>query len=259
MREPACFEQAVALPQRNTQRLSEDGQACRPGRFHPVSMKSHGRIEKPAWIRQIELDDPAGGSPGNMGVLSRLPDGRLLSVIDFTTAGGTVVEMDNSCGSSPAQSARSVGHRALSYWRSSHFFRRSVILSRAVGEFGRCLLITVVLAASMPRVGVNTMQTAVMFGLVMWVIIYAALAGSVLHEGYPWRVYAIHAGDGLAKLVTITALLGLWPSRVVASSREDDGKSHTFAAETIGDSRGRCQARNGSRGERRSSGNVPVC
>ena len=38
-----------------------------------------------------------------------------------------------------------------------------------VGEFGRWLLITVVLAASMPRVGVNTMQTAVMFGLVMWV------------------------------------------------------------------------------------------
>ena len=81
-----------------------------------------------------------------------------------------------------------------------------------VGEFGRWLLITVVLAASMPRVGVNTMQTAVMFGLAMWVIIYAALAGSVLHEGYPWRVYAIHAGDGLAKLVTITAILGLWPS-----------------------------------------------
>ena len=82
-----------------------------------------------------------------------------------------------------------------------------------VGEFGRWLLITVVLAASMARVGVNTMQTTVTFGLAMWVIIYAALAGSVLHEGYPWRVYAIHAGDGLAKLVTITAILGLWPSR----------------------------------------------
>jgi Protein of unknown function (DUF1761) len=82
-----------------------------------------------------------------------------------------------------------------------------------VGEFSRWLLITGVLAVSMPRVGVNTMQTAVMFGLAMWVIIYAALAGSVLHEGYPWRVYAIHAGDGLTKLVTIMAILGLWPSR----------------------------------------------
>jgi RNA polymerase sigma-70 factor (ECF subfamily) len=31
---------------------------------------------------------------GNMGVVARLPDGRLLSVIGFTIAGGKVVEMD---------------------------------------------------------------------------------------------------------------------------------------------------------------------
>ena len=52
-----------------------------------------------------------------------------------------------------------------------------------VGEFGRWLLITVVLAASMARVGVNTMQTTVTFGLAMWVIIYAALAGRCSTRG----------------------------------------------------------------------------
>jgi RNA polymerase sigma-70 factor (ECF subfamily) len=31
---------------------------------------------------------------GNVGVVSRLPDGRLLSVVAFTIAGGKVVEMD---------------------------------------------------------------------------------------------------------------------------------------------------------------------
>ena len=31
---------------------------------------------------------------GNIGVVSRLPDGRLLSVIGFTIADGKVVEMD---------------------------------------------------------------------------------------------------------------------------------------------------------------------
>ena len=31
---------------------------------------------------------------GNIGVVSRLPDGRLLSVIGFTIAGRKVVEMD---------------------------------------------------------------------------------------------------------------------------------------------------------------------
>ncbi len=86
-------------------------------------------------------------------------------------------------------------------------------VGEVVGEFSRWLLITVVLAVLMPRVGVDSVGTAVLFGLTIWVIIYAALAGSVLHEGYPWRVYALHAGDGLVKLVMITAILGLWPSR----------------------------------------------
>jgi RNA polymerase sigma-70 factor (ECF subfamily) len=31
---------------------------------------------------------------GNIGLVSRLPDGRVLSVIGFTIAGGRVVEMD---------------------------------------------------------------------------------------------------------------------------------------------------------------------
>src|SRR6202040_4212554 len=31
---------------------------------------------------------------GNIGIVSRLPDGRVLSVIGFTIAGGKVVEMD---------------------------------------------------------------------------------------------------------------------------------------------------------------------
>jgi len=86
-------------------------------------------------------------------------------------------------------------------------------VGEVVGEFGRWLLITIVLAVLMPRVGIDTVSTAVLFGLTIWVITYAALAGSVLHEGYPWRVYALHAGDGLVKLVMITVILGLWGSR----------------------------------------------
>jgi hypothetical protein len=85
-------------------------------------------------------------------------------------------------------------------------------IGELVGEFSRWLLITVVLAALMPRIGIDGVGAAVLFGLTMWVIIYAALAGSVLHEAYPWRVYALHAGDGLVKLIMITAILGLWPS-----------------------------------------------
>ena len=52
-------------------------------------------------------------------------------------------------------------------------------VGEVVGDFGRWLLITVVLAGLMPRVGIDSVGTAVRFGLTMWVIIYAALAGSV--------------------------------------------------------------------------------
>ena len=39
-----------------------------------------------------------------------------------------------------------------------------------------------------------------------WVAIYTALAGSVLHKGVPWRLYAIHAGNGLAKMLVMAMI-----------------------------------------------------
>jgi hypothetical protein len=32
----------------------------------------------------------------------------------------------------------------------------------------------------------------------------------VLHEGVPWRLAALHAGDWLLKLVAIALIVGLW-------------------------------------------------
>ena len=76
-----------------------------------------------------------------------------------------------------------------------------------VGEFGRWLLITGVLAASMPRVGVEHHADERRCS--------ASSRGSSSTPprrgvGAPRRtrgaVYASHAGDGLAELVTITAI-----------------------------------------------------
>ncbi len=36
------------------------------------------------------------------------------------------------------------------------------------------------------------------------------LAGSVTHEHVPWNLATIHAGDRLAKLVIITAIVSIW-------------------------------------------------
>lgn len=82
-----------------------------------------------------------------------------------------------------------------------------------VGEFVRWLVIIVILARVMALLALGDLPSALAFGAGVWVVIYAALAGSVLHEGYPWRVYAIHAGDGLVKIAAITTILGLWPAR----------------------------------------------
>ena len=65
----------------------------------------------------------------------------------------------------------------------------------------------------MALLAVDSLTGALVFGGWVWVAMYTALAGSVLHEGYPWRVYVIHAGDGLAKIAVITAILGVWRAR----------------------------------------------
>lgn len=82
-----------------------------------------------------------------------------------------------------------------------------------IGEFARCLVLAIILARFMARLGIGDLPGALAFGGWMWLAIYTALMGSVLHEGYPWRLYAIHAGDGLAKIALMSTILGLWRAR----------------------------------------------
>jgi hypothetical protein len=82
-----------------------------------------------------------------------------------------------------------------------------------VAEFARWLVIGFVLARFMTLLGIANLSAALTFGLWMWLAIYTALAGSVLHEGTRWRLYAIHVGDGLVKILLMTAILGLWRLR----------------------------------------------
>ena len=80
-------------------------------------------------------------------------------------------------------------------------------------EFVRWLVIAFILARFMTALGIPNVSAALTFGVWMWLLIYTVLAGSVLHEGTPWRLYAIHVGDGLAKILLITTILGLWRVR----------------------------------------------
>lgn len=82
-----------------------------------------------------------------------------------------------------------------------------------LGEFARWLVIAYVLSRFIVLLGIGDLADALVFGGWMWIMIYTALMGSVLHEGTPWRLYAIHAGDGLVKILLIASILGVWRGR----------------------------------------------
>jgi len=67
------------------------------GAVKGMSRLVHGAqavVAQAATFSKLGLSNQVVLVNGNIGVLSRLPDGRLLSVIGFTIAGGKVVEMD---------------------------------------------------------------------------------------------------------------------------------------------------------------------
>jgi hypothetical protein len=79
------------------------------------------------------------------------------------------------------------------------------------GQFARNLVVAVVLAFLLRRLGTATWGGALRLGLLVWVGFEAmAIAGSVLHEQYPLGLYAIHVGDALLGTLTMTLILGLW-------------------------------------------------
>jgi hypothetical protein len=42
-----------------------------------------------------------------------------------------------------------------------------------------------------------------------------AIAGSVIHEGYPLTLYAIHTGDALVTTLLMSFVIGFWRQRSV--------------------------------------------
>ena len=78
------------------------------------------------------------------------------------------------------------------------------------GELVRCVVLAIVLAQVLSRSDAFTVGPAVGLAGWFWVGIYATLAGSVLHEGTPWRLYLLHAGDGFAKLMVSALILARW-------------------------------------------------
>jgi Protein of unknown function (DUF1761) len=72
------------------------------------------------------------------------------------------------------------------------------------------LVVAFMLAYFVSRLGIVDWQGAVGVGALVWVFPAAILLGSVVHEGVPLMLAAIHAGDWLVKLPLIAAIVGVW-------------------------------------------------
>jgi hypothetical protein len=78
----------------------------------------------------------------------------------------------------------------------------------------RDLIVTCVLARMIVLTGRSGVVGALGLAVWIWLGFQAmAIAGSVIHEGYAWRLYALHVGDALMKAIIASLILGAWPSR----------------------------------------------
>ena len=82
---------------------------------------------------------------------------------------------------------------------------------KLAGELLRSFLLAFVLAYLLAHMGVAGLTGAMRLGLVLWIgFPLVLLTGSIMWEGVPWRLAAIHGGDWLVKILLVTAILGVW-------------------------------------------------
>ena len=78
-------------------------------------------------------------------------------------------------------------------------------------ELVRSLVVAAVLAGFAANSDVTTWTEALWLGMVTWIgFPFVLLTGSVIWDGVPWRLAALHAGDWLVKLLVIAAIVSLW-------------------------------------------------
>lgn len=72
------------------------------------------------------------------------------------------------------------------------------------------LVVALMIAYFVSQLGVASLAGTVGLGALFWIFPAAILLGSVVHEGVPLALASIHAGDWLAKLILIAAIVGIW-------------------------------------------------
>lgn len=95
-----------------------------------------------------------------------------------------------------------------------------------VAEIVRDFVLTYVVARLVARLSDAGWRNAIGLGAWLWLgFPLMLLSGSVMWQGVSWKIGAIHAGDWLAKLLLITAIVGAWPVRHSSTPRHPDANS----------------------------------
>lgn len=92
-------------------------------------------------------------------------------------------------------------------------------VGEVVGQLALNLVVSYVLARFALVLQVADWKGAARLALWVWLGFQAmAILGGVLHEGYPWQLYAIHVGDALMSTLLMAVVVGVW--RVPRSARQ---------------------------------------
>jgi hypothetical protein len=80
-----------------------------------------------------------------------------------------------------------------------------------VVELARSLVLVAVVAGLAVNTGTDDWTGGLVLGLALWIGFPLVLwAGAMIHEGSPWKLAAIHAGDWLLKLLVVTVIVSVW-------------------------------------------------
>lgn len=89
--------------------------------------------------------------------------------------------------------------------------RTTITPNKLIVEFVRTFVLGLVIAYAVQLLGLTAFDQAVVVAFWLWLgFPVVLLVGSVIHEHFPGRLAAIHAGDWLAKLLIFTTILTFW-------------------------------------------------
>jgi hypothetical protein len=78
-------------------------------------------------------------------------------------------------------------------------------------ELPRGLVLAAVLAGVAAQGEVDEWTGGLLLGLALWIGFPLVLwTGAVIHEGTPWKLAVIHAGDWLVKLLLVAVIVSVW-------------------------------------------------